>query len=142
MYVGKSLALAFLALALSGVVLAQTGREQAIIDRISPVASICMVGDPCASGSGAASSGPRAAADIYNTYCMACHLTGAQDAPLFGNAEQWAPRIEQGMDVLVRSVVDGIVRDGFEVMPPMGLCNNCSDEEIRATVEYMVDAAR
>lgn len=133
---------------LSGLVLfissafAQTDREQAMIDRLSPIGSICMAGEAC-SGSvvAAASTSGRAAEDIYNTTCMACHLTGAANAPLFGNVEQWAPRIAKGKDVLYASVFSGIEVDGVLVMPVNGLCLDCSEDELRSVVDYMVSAA-
>ncbi len=132
---------------LSGLVLlisssfAQTDREQAIIDRLSPIGSVCMAGEACAQAAVAtASLGPRSAEDIYNTSCMACHLTGAANAPLFGNVEQWAPRIAKGKDALYASVFNGIEVNGVLAMPVNGLCLDCSQDELRAVVDYMVSA--
>gem|GEM_PF-174982 len=121
----------------------QTAREQAMIDRLTPVGSVCMAGDACAAAAVAAGpAGPRSAEEIYNGTCMACHLTGASNAPLFGNVEQWAPRIATGMDALYASVFNGIEIDGLLVMPVNGLCLDCSEDELKATVDYMVDAAQ
>jgi cytochrome c5 len=142
MQFGKTLAVALLALLLSSILNAQSSREQALIERVQPLGSVCMSGDACAAAPLSASSGPMEPEEIYNTYCMACHLTGASQAPIFGNAEAWAPRIEKGIDTLVQSVINGVVRDGAQVMTPMGLCTSCSEDEIRATVEYMVNAAQ
>jgi len=36
------------------------------------------------------------------------------------------------MDTLVKHV-----KEGFNAMPPKGMCNDCSDEEYRALIEYM-----
>lgn len=121
----------------------QTAREQAMLDRLSPIGSVCMAGDACAAAAVAAGpTGPRSGEEVYNGVCMACHLTGASNAPLFGNVEQWAPRIATGMDALYASVFNGIEVDGVLVMPAKGLCLDCSDEEIEATVDYMVEAAQ
>lgn len=132
---------------LSGLVLTiasangQTAREQAMLDRLSPIGTVCMAGDACAAAAVAAGpAGPRSGEEIYNGSCMACHMTGASNAPLLGNAEQWAPRIEKGLDALYSSVFNGISVDGAMVMPVKGLCLDCSDDELRATVDYMVDA--
>ncbi|WP_158675368.1 c-type cytochrome [Thiohalobacter thiocyanaticus] len=73
------------------------------------------------------------AKEIYQSKCFACHGTGAAGAPVLGKADAWAPRIEQGMDTLVKHA-----KDGLNAMPPMGTCMDCSEAEIRAVVEYMV----
>lgn len=73
------------------------------------------------------------AKEIYQSKCFACHGTGAAGAPVVGKADAWAPRIDKGMDTLVKHAVEG-----FNAMPPMGTCMDCSEAEIRAVVEYMV----
>ena len=70
---------------------------------------------------------------IYSTYCQACHAAGVAGAPKLGDTEAWAPRIEKGMDTLVDHVVNG-----FNAMPPKGTCMSCSEEDLKATVDYMV----
>jgi cytochrome c5 len=56
---------------------------------------------------------------------------------LFADAAAWAPRIAKGMDVLMDSTINGI-----NAMPAKGTCMSCSDDELAATVTYMVDAAQ
>ena len=73
------------------------------------------------------------AREIYQSKCFACHGTGAAGAPVLGKTDAWAPRIDKGMDTLVKHGIEG-----FNAMPPMGTCMDCSDAEIRAVVEYMV----
>lgn len=70
----------------------------------------------------------------YNMYCMACHGTGAAGAPKVGDTAAWAPRIDAagGIDGLVESS-----KKGKNAMPPMGLCSDCSDAELKEIVEYM-----
>lgn len=75
---------------------------------------------------------------VYSHYCFACHAAGVGGAPVFGNAEQWAPRIAKGMDALLQSAENGIP----PLMPAKGTCMDCSDEELQAAVAYMVDAAK
>jgi cytochrome c5 len=74
---------------------------------------------------------------IYQTSCQACHATGAAGAPKLGDKEAWAPRIAQGTDTLVASVMNG-----KNAMPPKGACASCSDEDIKAAVEYMVSESQ
>ena len=74
----------------------------------------------------------QAIVDKYNKSCIACHASGAAGAPVTGNAEQWAPRMEKGMDVLVANVANGM-----NAMPPKGMCNDCSDDDFKALIEHM-----
>lgn len=71
---------------------------------------------------------------IYERSCVTCHGTRSA-APLTGFAPAWAPRLEQGMDVLLSHA-----REGFKGMPAKGLCSDCSDEELRGLIEFMSQA--
>lgn len=75
----------------------------------------------------------QAVIDRYNKSCVACHASGAAGAPITGNAAQWAPRIEKGMDVMVANV-----EKGMNAMPPKGMCYDCSADDYKALVEYMI----
>ena len=68
----------------------------------------------------------------YNMYCIACHGTGAAGAPKAGDKAAWEPRLAVGVDGLVASA-----KKGKNAMPPMGLCNECSDAELKEVIEYM-----
>ncbi|GAA3903664.1 c-type cytochrome [Halomonas cibimaris] len=70
---------------------------------------------------------------IFNRACMACHATGAAGAPISGNAEQWAPRIAKGKDTLYDHSING-----FNAMPAKGGQPSLSDNEVKASVDYMV----
>jgi cytochrome c5 len=73
--------------------------------------------------------------DVESTYqmsCFACHGTGAAGAPILGDAEAWAPRMEKGMDAVMANVVNGV-----NAMPPKGLCFTCTDEDLATLVTYM-----
>lgn len=114
--------------------------DRAVAERIKPVGTVCVEGEDCGTQVAAAdqaSSGPRAGDAIYNNACAACHASGAAGAPVTGDAAAWAPRIDKGMDTLVKHA-----REGFNAMPAKGMCMDCSKEEIRAAVEYMVDESR
>jgi cytochrome c5 len=74
---------------------------------------------------------------VYQTSCQACHATGAANAPKLGDKEAWAPRIATGMDALVGSVMKG-----KNAMPPKGACAACSDDDLKAAVEYMVSQSQ
>lgn len=109
-------------------------QEKEISERLAPVGEVAMEGEtsPVAAAAGGGSE-PRSGEEIYNTKCMTCHATGAAGAPMLGKADQWAPRIAQGVETLYANAINGI-----RGMPQKGLCMDCSDEEIHATVDYMV----
>jgi len=125
----------------SGLLMAQVSLEDRIRDRVSPAGSVCLAGQPCAAGVTAASTAATdtgAARDpqqIYQSSCFACHGTGASDAPVLGDVDAWAPRIAQGMDVLYASTINGL----NIVMPARGLCIDCSDDDLRAVTDYIVE---
>ena len=73
---------------------------------------------------------------VYEQSCVVCHGAGVAGAPKLGDKAAWAPRLGQGMDALVANVVKG-----KGAMPPKG-GSSASDADIRATVQYMVNAAK
>lgn len=120
----------------SALALAQSkGVLEAIETRLKPVGEVCMAGDECAAAQTASrdSDEPRDPSDIYGAACASCHDSGASGAPILGSADDWAPRIEKGTETLYENAINGI-----GAMPAMGLCNDCSDEEIQVTVDYMI----
>ena len=77
------------------------------------------------------------AEEKYNRYCIACHSTGAANAPKTGDAAAWAPRLAKGMDALVASSTNGM-----GAMPPKGMCNDCTPDDFKALIEFMSKAAK
>ncbi len=110
------------------------GTTEEIAERIKPFGSVCRVGDDCGSATEVASSGPLSGQAVYDQFCFACHLSGVGGAPLLGDAAQWEPRIAKGIDVLMASTINGL-----NAMPAKGTCMNCSDEELQAAVDYMLE---
>lgn len=78
----------------------------------------------------------RSGKDVYDSKCFACHGTGAAGAPKLGDKAAWEPRIAKGMDTLMTHA-----KNGFNAMPPMGTCMDCSDDELKAAIEYMTSQA-
>jgi predicted CxxxxCH...CXXCH cytochrome family protein len=103
-----------------------------LASRIAPIGGLCMSGDNCAAAPSVVASGPRTGEEVYNT-CSACHSSGAAGAPKFGDVAAWAPRIAQGAETLYTHSING-----YNAMPAMGLCNDCSTDEIKAAVDHMV----
>lgn len=77
------------------------------------------------------------AEQTYQATCFACHGTGAAHSPEVGDQIEWEIRMEKGMDTLVQNTIAGL--NG--IMPPRGLCASCSDEQLKAIVEFMVQSS-
>ena len=119
---------------------AQTDRQRAEIEaRIKPVGDVCLQGDASCATTGAASDVARSGEEVYNTSCMVCHASGVAGAPILGDAAAWADRIAKGRDVLLDSGINGLAGTG---MMAKGGCGNCSDEEVTAAVDYMIDGSQ
>ena len=112
-----------------------SSQDDVIAERIKAVGTVCVEGDPCAAEvAAAANSGPMSAEDVYKQYCAACHDSGAAGAPKYQNAGDWGMRLAAGIDTVYANAING--KGG---MPARGLCMNCSDDEIRQTVDLMVE---
>ena len=86
------------------------------------------------SGDDAALEG-RSGEAVYNQGCAACHTAGLAGAPMLGSQVQWEERLDKGLELLT-----GNAYNGYNAMPAKGLCIDCSKEEIRASVDYMLEA--
>jgi cytochrome c5 len=101
-----------------------------IAERIRPVAEVNL--GASAGGAQSAKSGE----EVYKGVCMACHATGIQGAPKFGNRGDWAPRVKGGEKALLQSALKG-----KGAMPPKGGAGDLSDLEIERALVYMANAA-
>lgn len=109
---------------------AQDMTEDEIKSRIQPIGQVHVAGAKAET----ASSGPRSGADIYNKSCVACHSVGVLGAPKLQDAGDWSPRLEKGFDQVWKNAINGIGG-----MPPKGTCGDCSDDEIKAALEHMIE---
>lgn len=126
------------ALALAAAAAVADTRTQAISERLQPIGEVCMVGEACTGGTVTlAAATAREPAQIYQTFCSACHNSGVGGAPKLGDAAAWEPRVAKGMDVVYQNAWNGI-----GAMPPRGICMDCSEEELRATVDYIVEQSQ
>ena len=73
------------------------------------------------------------AAATYQMNCFACHGTGAAGAPLLGEAEVWEEKLAKGIEEIMANVINGI-----NAMPARGLCASCSDDDLKALVDYII----
>ena len=93
--------------------------------------SMLLMGASIALASGAQAEAPAQ----YAKTCAICHASGTAGAPKTGNAAEWAPRLEKGMDALLQSA-----NNGLNAMPPKGMCFDCSNDDFKALIEYMSTA--
>ncbi len=84
-----------------------------------------------------ASAGSSKGKQVYETYCVGCHETGAGGAPKYGDAAAWDPILKKGFDKVYHNALHGIGG-----MPAKGTCVSCTDQQIEDTVHYMVDAVK
>lgn len=104
-----------------------------LVDRIKPVGKVSIAG--AAPAGEAVAAGPRSGKDIYNGACTACHAIGVLGAPKTQVAADWQPRLdEKGFDQVWKNAINGI-----NAMPAMGTCGDCSEDDIKAAIEYMIE---
>ena len=74
----------------------------------------------------------RSGKAIVEAQCVKCHGTGVGGAPKIGDRAAWTPRVQQGLDGVVRSAIHG-----HGAMPPRGGMADLNDTEIRSAIVYM-----
>jgi cytochrome c5 len=73
---------------------------------------------------------------LYEQVCQACHAAGVLNAPKFGDKAAWAPRLKDSMDTVYNYALHG-----KGAMPPKG-GSNAPDADVKAAVDYMVNASK
>ncbi len=79
---------------------------------------------------------------IYEGLCHSCHTAGVAGAPKLGDKSAWAPRIAQGIDTLVQHAINGYHGPDGNFMPPKGGMPSLNDEQVAATVKWIVAKAK
>ena len=125
-------------LALATLGLGASEAKKAIEKRIAPVGQVCLEDQDCAQEVKLVASiqgGMRSGKEVYDTACTTCHAIALAGAPKFGDRVSWGERANEDLDRLVETVTNGLGG-----MPPMGMCMDCSQEELTNAVQYMLDA--
>jgi len=121
-------------------------RVAKVTERTVPVGEVRMEGEAVPEEATAAEAGeqvaaadePRSGQAVYENTCAACHGGTLPGAPALGDAEAWAPRIDQGMETVYKHAIEGFQGEGG-MMPARGGNSNLSDDEVKAAVDYMVE---
>lgn len=72
---------------------------------------------------------------VYLSACITCHQDGEMSAPIIGNGQSWRYRLQNnGLETLYKNVIYG-----YNSMPIKGACVTCSDNDIIAAVDYILD---
>ncbi|MHB1186227.1 c-type cytochrome [Thiobacillus sp.] len=102
--------------------------QKATLKRIKPFAQLAALD----------ANAPRvekAGQEVYDAVCTSCHSSGALGAPRFDSKGDWAGRIGQGYDTLVKHAIEGIRQ-----MPARGGDSDLSDIEVARAVAYMANS--
>ena len=124
----------------SGMLSAGTAEDQ-IAERLKKAGEVCVEGHDCADAGAVtmlAAAGGFDAKGSYGKTCATCHAAGIAGAPKLGDKVAWSARLDKGMDVLYDSAINGIA----PAMPAKGMCFTCSDDDLKAIVDYMVESVK
>ncbi|MEO8401088.1 MAG: c-type cytochrome [Gammaproteobacteria bacterium] len=80
---------------------------------------------------------PKAGEKIFKQFCTSCHGNPPVidiNAPRIGDTKTWQLKRQMGMPTLMK-----ITTEGLGAMPARGGCFECSDEQLRETIQYMLN---
>ena len=78
---------------------------------------------------------------VYKKHCVACHGSGVAGSPKLSDKAAWSARIAQGDAVMTKHAIEGF-KGATGYMPPKGGFMSLSDDDIAATVKYMVSQVK
>ena len=127
--------------------------EKEVQERIAPVGGV-YAGDTGRAALLAAQDAAKKAAEsqvayggtldgttIFGNLCTTCHTNAATGAPVITDKGAWAPRIAQGLDTLVKHATEGF-QGSKGLMPAKGGNPSLTNEQVKATVEWMIGQAK
>ncbi|MDA7440870.1 c-type cytochrome [Candidatus Pseudothioglobus singularis] len=113
----------------------ETMVENSVLERIKPVGEVRIDTSINVASAEIVETAERSGEEIYNSKCAGCHTSGIMGAPKYASLEDWAPRVDLGLEKLTLSAIAG--KGG---MPAKGTCMDCTDNDIKITVQYMLDS--
>jgi len=122
------------------VVAPESMADEDVIERIQPVAQVYVGEAPVietVASEPAEAVGTAGGEQVVTQVCALCHSTGMMSSPKLGSADDWAPRIEKGVDVLYANAING-----FNMMPARGGRPDLSDDDVKAAVDHMLANAK
>ena len=85
---------------------------------------------------GLAAISPSETSEQWARSCAFCHASGNAGAPRFGDAAAWAPRAAAGEATMLKHTLEGL-----GAMPPLGYCMDCTEDDFRALIRFMLPPA-
>jgi mono/diheme cytochrome c family protein len=73
---------------------------------------------------------------VFKQHCMRCHDKGSEGAPVLGDPDDWATRIDQPLSMLIKHAIEG-----HGDMPPRGQ-TGLADQEVASAVAYVANRAK
>ena len=159
MLIGFLIVVAIVLMALGAHIYASHPPEQspkaaaAVTERVAPVGAV-YAGDTGRAAMAAAQEAAKAAAaaqvayggttdgkTIFGNLCHSCHETGAGGAPKLTDKAAWAPRVAEGIATLDKHAIEGYTGKSG-IMPAKGGNPSLTDEQVKATVQWMVDQVK
>ena len=113
----------------------ETMVENSVLERIKPVGEVRIDTSTQVASAEIVETAVRSGEEIYNSKCAGCHTSGVMGSPKYASLEDWAPRVGLGLEKLTLSAIAG--KGG---MPAKGTCMDCTDNDIKITVQYMLDS--
>ena len=113
----------------------ETMVENSVLERIKPVGEVRIDTSTQVASAEIVETAVRSGEEIYNSKCAGCHTSGVMGAPKYASLEDWASRVDLGLEKLTLSAIAG--KGG---MPAKGTCMDCTDNDIKITVQYMLDS--
>ena len=117
----------------SGERAASKVEQDAINERLAPIASVNVAGSSATDAAGAAPAAAKSGKDIVAAACNACHATGAAGAPKIGDKAAWQARFDAGMDSMMSNAING-----KGAMPARGGNPSLTDDDIKAAIISML----
>ncbi len=123
--------------------------ETATVERIRPAGAVFAGSSGAAAQAAAAAAAATAAAGqvayegtldgsvIYGNLCSGCHNAGVGKAPKLEKSF-WATRLAAGKDTLHSHAINGYTGPDGGVMPARGGNPALTDEQVIATVDWMI----
>jgi cytochrome c5 len=146
-----TLGLILLASHLNGVIPTEVSPQaaQRTQSRIAPAGAVYAGATGAAAQAAATAAAAAAAASqvayggtldggvIFGNLCTGCHTSGAGGAPTLDKSH-WATRLGQGKDTLHKHAIEGYTGPDGGVMPAKGGNPALTDEQVIATVDWML----
>ena len=79
---------------------------------------------------------------IFGNLCQTCHTNAATGAPVLTDKGAWAPRVAKGLPTLIDHAINGFQGPDGKVMPAKGGNPSLTNDQVKATVQWMVSQVK